>query len=227
MRCDKTDETDDAGNGNACTRYQRNADDQQNLLACDVESKRMGCLLAKRQRVQHRPTPENERGAESDRRKRDGDMREGPVGERAEQPERDFQRCEIIGRKIERQRDERGTEGRHGQPGEHDGQYARVAPGRGKNTCDGEQAAQDRGNRQQPGKCIGGARRQHDDGTERGRVARTDEIGRGQRIAQEPLQARAGQSEAAADDERKQCPWQSEFEKDDARGLVAARDPAE
>ena len=80
----------------------------------------------------------------------------------------------------------------------------------------------DRRDRQRIGSHVGEAERDHQHRAEGGRLRRAEQLGRGQRIAQQPLQRRAGQSQDRADRKGENLPRQADLPHDHLRHVAAA-----
>ena len=80
----------------------------------------------------------------------------------------------------------------------------------------------DRRDRKRIGARIGKAERDHQHRAEGGRLRRPEQRGRGQRIAQQPLQGRAGQPENRADRDAQNGPRQPDFPHDHLLHVAAA-----
>ena len=87
---DEADEADRAGDGGAGADRGGDADDEAEPQAGEADAERGGGVLAEGQRVEPAAEPEHQPAARGDEGRREGDVDERAVGERAHQPEDDL-----------------------------------------------------------------------------------------------------------------------------------------
>ena len=97
MRGDQTDKADGSADGDRATDPQRNTCDHQQPQPADIDAKALRGFFAKAQRTKSAALADQDDGACDDERQREHDMAEAAVLQRAEQPERDFERGKGIG----------------------------------------------------------------------------------------------------------------------------------
>ena len=194
MRRDQADEADGAGDGDRAADAERDAEITSSRSRptstprlCAVSSPRLSARKALRW-LNRMIAPATMNGSAS------MTWRKAAILQRAEQPERDLQHHERIAGQIHHQRGGGARKARDRKPRQNQNQQPGIAAGdRQQHEHRGERRG-DRRDRKRVGSHIGKPERDHQHRAERRRLRRAEQRRRGQRIAQQPLQCRAGQA---------------------------------
>ena len=160
--------------------------------------------------------------ARGNERQRQRDVAKAAILQRAEQPEGDFQHHEGIARQVHHQRGRGSRQARDRQSRQDQQQQPGIAPGHRQQHEHRRERRDDRRHRQRVGAHIGKPERDHQHRAEGGGLRRTEQRRRRQRISQQPLQRRAGQSEDQPDRQSEDRARQPDLLHDDLLHLAAA-----
>ena len=208
--------------GDRAADAERGAEDHRKPQPADIDAQALRRLLAEAQRAKGVAlAPQHDR-ARDDERQRQHDMTETAVLQRAEQPECDFEHDKGIAGQVHHQRGRRARKARYRKPGQDQDQQSGVAAGDREQHEYRSECGEDRRDRQRIGSHIGKAERDHQHRAERRRLRRAEQRGRRQRIAQQPLQGRAGQPENGADRKSQDRARQPDFLHDHLLHVAAA-----
>ena len=223
-RCgdDQADEADRASDRHRSADRQRGASDEPRAQARKVEAEAGRGVLAERQRVERRRARQQQRPASKHQRQRQPQLRQAAVGERAHQPEHDFVGGVRVRRQVERQRGQRAGEAVDRHPGEDQRHRSGAAAGQRIERQRRDDRAGDAAERKREREDAGEAGIEDDDRAERRAAGDADDAGIGERIAQQPLQRRAGEAEAETDRRAKRGARQAQlFEHQRGQGVAA------
>ena len=222
MRRDQADEADGAGDRDRAADAERDARNHDQPQPADIDAEALRGLLAQAERAKGMALAEQHDRAGDDERQRQHDVLKAAVLQRAEQPERDFQHHERIAGQVHHQRGRRARKARDRKARQNQNQQPGIAARDREQREHRGEGRHDRRDRQRVGAHIGKAERDHQHRAEGRRLRRAEQRGRGQRIAQQALQRRAGQPEDRADRKPQNRARQADFAHDHLLHVAAA-----
>ena len=199
MRRDQADEADGAGDRDRAADAERDAGDHEEPQAAHIDAEALRGLFAERERAEGVALRHQQHGADGDERQRQHDVAEAAVLQRAEQPERDLQRGERIGREVHGQRRAAPARLEMARPARMRSSRLALRPATTSSRNTEAKRADDGGDRQRERAHVGETERDHRAPRRSGRLRRAEQRRRGERIAQQALQRGAGEPEDRAD----------------------------